>query len=494
MQSSNELQNWFMRLDRRLYAVLVGIAIGLLGGGIGLLIIFTDPLLAVVAVVGILAALYILTDVNVALYALISILLLLPFGIFPVKIGFKPSLIDLGMGAFLLVYLFQWMTGRRQQLRLTPVHLLLALYIGWLLLTYALGLRYAMPTQRNIREFGGVILAIGMTFVLVDLLRDPKMLRRLIWVIFIGIGIQALMAIILYALPDLTAESILVRLARLDYPNGGVIRYIEDNPALGERAIGTWIDPNTLGGVLAVAAAMLTPQVLAKKPVLRYRGLTLMVLGLVGMALFLTFSRSSFLAYGVSLFVLAVVRYRKLLPVLAIGAILFFILPQTQAYVDRLMQAFAGADLATQMRIGEWTDSLRLISRYPIFGVGFTGTPEIDIYTDVANMYLNMANQIGLVGVGIFLTTMAGIFIYGIRAWRYAKRDKEFDAIHLGYHLALLTALVNSIADLYYFRPDFQGPITWFWLVVALCLTSSRLALERYREAESDIVKRREVL
>ena len=59
------------------------------------------------------------------------------------------------------------------------------------------------------------------------------------------------------------------------------------------------------------------------------------------------------------------------------------------------------------------------------------------------------------------------------------KMTPDFAAIHLGYHAALLTALVNAVADLYFFRLDFQSSITWFWLIVALCLASSRLVLEK---------------
>jgi len=129
------------------------------------------------------------------------------------------------------------------------------------------------------------------------------------------------------------------------------------------------------------------------------------------------------------------------------------------------------------MRLGEWSDSLELISRYPLTGVGFTGSPEIDIYTDVASMYLLMANQIGLLGLGIFLLVMGAVFAYGWRAWRYARQQPEAAALHLGFHAALLTGLVNAVADLYFFRLDFQSSITWFWLIVALCLASSRLAL-----------------
>jgi len=300
------------------------------------------------------------------------------------------------------------------------------------------------------------------------------------------IGIQALLTLTLYVLPDTLTENILVRLARIGYPDGGVVRYIEDNPALAERAIGTWVDPNALGGILAIAAAIIAPQVFAAKPVLRYRWLTFVVLSIVGLALLLTFSRASFLALGVGFLVIAFARYRRFIPLLFLGGLLFLTLPQTQGYIDRLLQAFQGADLATQMRIGEWRDSIQLISQYPVFGVGFSGTPNITLYTDVANMYLMMGNQIGITGIVIFLIAMTGVFAYGFRAWQYAKHNPELDSIHLGYHAALLVALVNSVADLYYFRLDFQSSITWFWLVVALCLASSRLVLQESTVAKAD--------
>lgn len=488
MNRVNALQIWFSRLDRRTYALGLGFALGIVGASIGLAIAGLGPLLALAAIGGVLAGLYIITDVSMALYAIIGVILLLPFGVFPVKIAITPTLLDLAMGGFLLVYLFQWMTGKRGGLRLTPAHALIAVYIMWLIFAFALGMRHARPSSANIRQFAETLLSIGMVFMLPDLLRDSKMLRRLALVIVLATGAQAVIAIGLFLAPDTLAESLLVRLSRIGYPAGGVIRYIESNPALGERAIGTWVDPNALGGVLAVAAVLVAPQVLSRAPVIRSRWLTLGIFAAVVLALLLTGSRASLLAMACGLTVIAIVRYRRLLPPLMLAVALFLFLPQTQAYLDRLIQAFQGADLATQMRIGEWSDSLTLIGRYPFFGVGFTGTPEIDIYTDVANMYLIMANQIGITGVIIFLLCMAGIFAYGLRAWRPAKRDRAFTAIHLGFHVALVTALINAVADLYFFRLDFHSSITWFWLIAALCIASSRLVIEQSRESASSDV------
>ena len=478
MQNLFDIQQSLTQLDRRLYAILIGTLLGIVGGIIGLSLALLGPVLTIGALTGLLVGLYLLTDVKVALYGVIFTLVLLPFGTFPVKIAITPTLLDIVLTAFLLVYIFQWMTGRRQRFQMTPVHVLILLYAMWLIFTFALGLRFAMPTSTNLRQFMETLLSISLTFVLVDILRDPKTLRKLVLVIILAVGVQAFAAIVLFALPDTLSESLLVRLARIGYPDGGVIRYIEDNPALGERAIGTWVDPNALGGILAIAATMIAPQIFAQKPVIKQRWLTFGIFGAVALALFLTSSRASFLALAGGLGVIAVARYRRFIPLMVMAGALLLLLPQTQNYLDRLMQAFQGADLATQMRIGEWTDSINLIQQYPVFGVGFTGTPGIDLYTSVANMYLIMANQIGISGVLIFLITMGGVFIYGIKAWQIAKHNPDLASIHLGYHAALLTALLNAVADLYFFRLDFQSSITWFWLVVALALASSRLNLK----------------
>ncbi|MBC8098285.1 MAG: O-antigen ligase family protein, partial [Armatimonadetes bacterium] len=330
------------------------------------------------------------------------------------------------------------------------------------------------------------LLAIGLTFVLVDLLRDRQTLRRLVLVVILIIGVQAVIALVLYALPDTTAERLLFALIRIGYPGSGVIRYIESNPALAERAIGTWVDPNTLGGALAIAATLIAPQVVAQKPVLRYRWLTLAILVLVVAGLFLTYSRTAMAAFGFGLLLIGLAKYRRLLVVLGVAGALVLLLPQAQGYVERFIDAFTAGDLATQMRIGEYTDSLRLISQYPIAGVGFTGTPTIGLYTSVASMYLIMANQIGIVGVLIFVATMLGIMVYGVAAWRWARHDPELDSIHLGYHCALVAALINGIGDLYYFRLDFQASITLFWLIAALALASSRLT---FAQRESTVAK-----
>jgi hypothetical protein len=481
MERTNPLTEWVVGLDRRLYGVLIGAIIGLVAAVIALAVTFIGPLVTGAALIGIMGGLYILTDVRAALYGTLITMMVFPFGTAPFKIILTPTLLDITLGAFVLIYIMQWVTGQRSTIQSTPIHILLSIYVLYFILAFALGLRYGSPTNNILRQFAETLLAIGLVYILVDIIRDTDTLRRLVLLIILLVGAQAALAILLWLLPDAFAERQLIRLARIGYPNGGVIRYVEDNRELAERAIGTWVDPNVLGGALAIFASIITPQIFARRPVLRYRSLTFVVWGLVIVAMLLTFSRAAMVGFVAGLLLITLLRYRQLIWVMLIGFVLLLFLPQTQFYIERFLSAFAGtdADPATLMRMGEYGDSLRLIQQYPFFGVGFTGTPTRDLYTSVASMYLIIANTIGLIGLSLFLAVMAGVFLYGWRAWQYAKHNEKLDSLMLGYHAGLLTVLTTSIADMYFYRLDFQGPITLFWLTVALSLASSRLALSR---------------
>ena len=191
-----------------------------------------------------------------------------------------------------------------------------------------------------------------------------------------------------------------------------------------------------------------------------------------------------FVGVGVALGALGVVRYRKLLLIIIVALALVLILPPTQGYVTHFfdgLQVLSDAqssDLSTQMRVGEYSDALILIQRYPIFGVGFTGTPDIDTYLQVANLYLLMAGEMGMMGLTTFLIVMATLFI---SAWRVRKRTAdrpEIEPMWWGFHTALFGALVGGVFDHYFFNLDFHHSVTLFWLYVGLAAVSTRLLKE----------------
>ncbi|NPV66901.1 MAG: hypothetical protein HPY64_07130 [Anaerolineae bacterium] len=475
-----------LRLKGATVAVIVGVAAGLLAGLVGLAIVALGPVYAIAMVLGVLGGLYILTDLNAALYAVVAVITLIPYGTLPVKIIITPSLLDFALIAFLMVYAFQWMTGRRRLFRLTPVHGLILLFGLVLLFSFLMGLRHAPLTNNILKQFAEMLMAMAMAFVLADVLRDERSLQRLMRVIVALGAATALIGIILYILPDSLTEALLVRLAPFGYPNGGVVRYVEDNPALAERAIGVWIDPNSYGGVLAVLGALIAPQLFSNRLLGWPRWLVGGALGLVGLALLLTYSRGSMLALGAALGFVAVMRYRRLLWIMLAAAAVILMLPVTQGYVARLIEGLQFADQASQMRIGEINDALRLIGRYPLTGVGFSGTPTRDLYLGVANLYLTLAGNTGLPGLGAYLLMIGGLLVYGLRAWSRPGRTLRLEGFWLGAYAAIVAVLVAGIFDHYFFKLEFQASGTLFWLVLGLATAVSRLWLLTEKEGAGE--------
>jgi O-antigen ligase len=186
-------------------------------------------------------------------------------------------------------------------------------------------------------------------------------------------------------------------------------------------AISTSVDPN-YSVVAHPGAALTVPQLFAEKPILP-RKLIAVIAATMVVCLILTFSRGALLGLGIALVVIATIRYRPIIALLILGVAVFLLLPFTQDYVGHFADAFAGSDRATQMRLGEYKDALNLISRYPLFGVGFGSAPDIDTYIGVSSVYLLMAEEMGLIGLGVFLLIMA-LSSRVAQAWVQAFQDR----------------------------------------------------------------------
>ena len=466
--------------DRRTQAILLGAGVGALGGLFALLIVLAGPVMAFGAVIGVAVGLYALTSLYGALYVMIAVIALLPFGKVPLNVSPTPTFLDGALGAFLGVYALQWMSGRRRLFRTTPVTPLVLGFTGLMFFAYLMGLRHAAIDPRTLRTVLEMVLSLLLIPVLIDVMREPEALRRAVLALMVLGALSALIGIVLWALPDPTAEALLNRLGRFQYPVGGVLRYRENFvTVLNERAIGTWIDPNAFGGFLLMVGAVTAPQIFSPRPVVR-RGVAVGAMALVVIALFLTDSRGSMLSLGAALTFVAALRYRKLLAIMALVGGMALFLPVTQRYVAKLEAGLRGQDVETQMRWGEYKDALRLIERHPVIGVGFSGTPEIDLYLGVANTYLTIASHAGLVGLAAYLLMIGGAFVYSAANYRAIRGDPLLDDVWLGLAAAMIGVLSGGMFDHFYFKIDlFHCTMTQVWIIFGLMLGSVRLAVER---------------
>lgn len=461
----------------------LGLLFGMTAALGGIVLAFGGPIAGAAVVLGGLSAVLVLRNIELGFFAVIAVVALLPFATLPVDIGLTPTFLDFALGAVVVVWLLGIVTGRQRRIVTAPVALPLVLFIFVAVFAFIFGLANGPLTPTLLRKFAELLLSLGFVLIVIDYCRTWDRLERLVKFLLLMGAAAAAVAIGLWLLPENTANSALNALTRVGYPGGWVIRYIEENPELSERAIGTSVDPNSLGGLLLMLGALVGPQMVTKRPLFRRRVIWI-IGGLVFLGLILTFSRGAMLGLAAGLGLVAVARYRRLLPYMAAAAVIILLLPFAQEYVARFIEGFQGDDLATQMRFGEYRDALRLIARYPVFGVGFAGTPDIDLYLAVASVYFTIAGRMGLFGLLAFFGVVGTVFVYAFRNRKAARADERKDAVWLGLHAALLGALVAGAFDHYLFNMDFHHAVTIFWMMLGMAVAATRLVGEGVSDAQ----------
>ncbi len=482
-------QDWLYRIFTSRYRWLSALATlvlcAVLAVVVGFLLSELGPLITGAGVAGLFLGVWMLQDIEAAYWAVIGIVCLLPFASFPFDLGFTPTLLDAALGALFLVWLLQIAGGVQDTFVATPLGLPVIVFMLLAVGSFVFGLGHVPLVlgflQTYIRRFAEMMLSIALFFLVVNTVQEEGRLRRVVRALIIGASASAALGVGLYVVGDQISSDVVIRalsaLGRIGYPTGpGVLRYIRDNPELPMRATSTSVDPNVLGSLLNVTLAISVPQLFVRRPIIPRRYLVPM-LGVMALCLGLTMSRGSMVGLGAALILLATLRYRKLWVVLAGALALMLLLPQTQALLSHFIEGFLVEDLATQMRMGEYKDALILVRRYPLLGVGFAGSPDIDTYIGVANLYLLIAEEMGLVGLTGFLVVMGVIFV---RFWRTARgqeatRNGGLEPLWWGLHAGLVGALTGGVFDHYFFNLDFHHSVTLFWLVVGLATAATEL-------------------
>ncbi len=448
--------------------------------GAGYLLAEFGALAAGVGLVGLLVGLWMLRDIEAAYWVVIGIICLLPFASFPFHFGFTPTLLDAALGALFFVWALQIVGGTQRELTGASLGLPVAVFMLLAVGSFIFGLSHAPATSYVLRHFGEILLSVGLFYLVVNTVRDGEQLERISRALILGAFAAAALGILLYLVAIYSDDFVIAalsKLARLGYPAGpGVLRYIRDDPALPMRATSTSVDPNVLGSLLNLTLGIATPQLFARRPIFRRRYL-LPILGTMALCLVLTISRGSLVGAGIALTVVATLRYRKLWPLLLVALLLVLLL--APGYVAHLIQGVQGQDLATKMRFGEYKDAFTLIGRYPWLGVGFGGSPDIDTYVGVANVYLLIAEEMGLVGLTSFLVVMAVLFIRFWRTRSLAATAPELEPLWWGLHAGLIGALAGGMVDHYFFNLDFHHSVTLFWLVIGLAAAATEIVRRR---------------
>jgi hypothetical protein len=468
----DKLRNWItadnplVALTGVLFVVtLAGILVGGLFGSMG-------PIISIGLMGGLLIAALMLRSTQVGLFALIALIALLPYGALPFSIGFRPTFIDLALAALFGVWALRLITGQQHTFTASPLGPIVFAFMGWAVFSFISGLRYGGLNITVARNFVEVMLAVSLFFLVVNQVQTIGQLEQISRIIILAGGGTAVLGIFFYVIPEEWTVQILSLLRVFQYPTEGILRYIEDDPEQPMRAIGTSVDPNALGGLMVFLTIISVAHLFAGKTILPRRYL-LIISTLMLVALFLTFSRGSLLGVVAGLGIIGLLRYRKMVWAMVGLAALVFILPQTQLYVERFIEGIQGQDLATQMRFGEYRDAFNLISRYPLTGVGFFGTPDIDVYVGVSSVFLLLAQQMGIIGAGLYFLVGLSYLIIIFSTFRHVPRNHRLEGSLLAYGAAILGAMVGGIFDHFYFNLTFIHIAALYWLVMGLGMAAT---------------------
>lgn len=440
-----------------------------LGGIIGGAAAF-GPLYVLAGMLALLAGYAMLVSTSAGLLSVFAISAVLPFATLPFKAIITPNFLTLALVALLGVWVLRMLARPIEyDLRLSPLGLPILAFIGLTFFSLYLGAR-GLPDPTMLHNYARYVLGVLLYFSVINCARTRAEARLVLRGLILSGGLAALIGLILWTLnADLTLR-ILLSLGPLGYPTSGrVLRFVEDDPAGLERAIGFAVDPNSFGGMLALVLALAAAQLVARQPVMR-RWLLGAIVGVMLMTLLLTFSRAALLGLIVAAAYLATLRYRRLWWVMIaaalLGAALLFGLGYAGAFIERLVSGLQFRDQAQQMRLAEFRNAIAIIQRYPFFGIGFGQAPDLDLTAGVSSIYLAIAQRMGLVGLAAFLGIVAAWFARTIASLP-ALDDERVNWI-LGCQAGVVAALAVGLADHYFFNIEFSHMSALLWGTLGL--------------------------
>jgi O-antigen ligase len=228
------------------------------------------------------------------------------------------------------------------------------------------------------------------------------------------------------------------------------------------RLVGSWLDPNFIGGFFAFISLILISLGLYEKSIRQKIGL-FVISAILLTAMFLTYSRSAYLAFLVGILVLGLIKGRKLLLViLLIGTIGLASSDRAQERVGELVTSMTSVlfntsenpDPTARLRIQNWEQTIYLISQNPILGHGYNTLPyvklsegfvsseEIHSASGSDSSLLTVLATTGILGLLPFLLFYFLLLRDSLQSW-LKKPDALLSGLSLGLFSGLLALLVH---------------------------------------------------
>jgi O-antigen ligase len=285
--------------------------------------------------------------------------------------------------------------------RLTPVHLPIATFVGWTLLSIPFS---TLPVRSAVEVKG------QLTFLLVPAA-----------------------AALLRGAADLRLLGALWRLSALYLALRGLVEFLQSGGGLDARLRAGLSVHMTYAGLLMLLVLVLLSRALSPEESRRSRLLDGGVAALGTLAIALTLTRNAWLGLAAGVVVLVLLlRPKSVFIVVPLSLALFFASPE--AVRDRVRSAFDPADETARDRVAMWKAGRLMVRDHPLFGVGPGRIKEVYpgyrqpgyIVPRVGHLHNNLvttAAETGLPSAAFYLWFVAAVLIGGVRRARARGED-----------------------------------------------------------------------
>jgi putative inorganic carbon (HCO3(-)) transporter len=349
-------------------------------------------------------------------------------------------------GVALLWVIRKWATGDNSWRGSSAIVPFSVLMVFAALSTYQSAFRHA-----SVLNFLLWITAFVLFLLLVNMVRSSRDAAVILGPVLIGASLMALWGVYQYFRPPQIDES--------------------------------WVDIATSGELVRVFAGFGNPNYLAEYMALflplgialwlqspQRRAILAIPLGLMGLALVLTYSRGGWLAFIIAMVAFLVIRYRRYMLFLVLGALAAPLLaPAT--ILRRFSSAFTTVDTSNLYRLNVWRGVYALIQKNWFLGTGLGADAFVVVYQQFMlsgaraahahNTYLQMAAEMGIFGfIAVIWTLLVVIGRTGV-----VGANPQRPLLIAAVPAALIGLLFHGLVEHIWYNPKL---LFAFWAVAGL--------------------------
>ncbi|MBD3269978.1 hypothetical protein GF376_00455 [Candidatus Peregrinibacteria bacterium] len=251
------------------------------------------------------------------------------------------------------------------------------------------------------------------------------------------------------------------------------------------RLVGSWLDPNFIGGFFAFIITILSGLFFYFKK-RKQRIIIVSIILFLLIATFLTYSRSAYVALATGFLIIGLLKSRKLLiSIIILATIGISFSDRAQQRVGELytsatsiiFNTAVNPDPTARLRIQNWEQTISLIKEKPFFGhgynnlsfvkleKGFVKSEEINSASGSDSSFLTILATTGIMGLIAYLLIYLQSVILAFKNWLNKKNSPTFQGFSLGIFAAIPSLIINSVFVNSLLFPQI---LIFFWILLAL--------------------------